>query len=235
MKDAADAIMAIASDPSAHLPLGLAVVVQPAKGQTADGQAKDKEGAEQPAAGSENNPGMAVIIGHIAEESTAGKAGLQVNDQVLAIDGVGVRSLADYQKLVQHLYPTQKIKVEVLRDGEKITQEVQGGSPLEALAAEILPLPQRGEHEHAVGLNDVFSQLKMPVVVPGGNMWASTYFTLTGFHALHVLVGLLVFAIMILPSVQLIGAGSGRIENIGLYWHFVDLVWIFLFPLLYLF
>ena len=64
-------------------------------------------------------------------------------------------------------------------------------------------------------------------------MWASTYFLLTGFHAIHVLVGLIVFALMM--PMRLGAAAAGFIENIGLYWHFVDLVWIFLFPLLYLF
>ena len=64
-------------------------------------------------------------------------------------------------------------------------------------------------------------------------MWASTYFLLTGFHAIHVLVGLIAFA-MLLPK-DLTGPRAGTIENVGLYWHFVDLVWIFLFPLLYLF
>ena len=34
-------------------------------------------------------------------------------------------------------------------------------------------------------------------MIPGGNMWASTYFLLTGFHAIHVLVGLIVFALML--------------------------------------
>jgi cytochrome c oxidase subunit III len=70
-------------------------------------------------------------------------------------------------------------------------------------------------------------------MIPGGNMWASTYFLLTGFHALHVLVGLIVFAITL--GLWLDFHRAGLIENIGLYWHFVDLVWIFLFPLLYLF
>ena len=71
------------------------------------------------------------------------------------------------------------------------------------------------------------------MVIPSGNMWASTYFFLTGFHAIHVLVGLIVFAIGL--CLQLTPERAGFIENIGLYWHFVDLVWIFLFPLLYLF
>ncbi len=83
------------------------------------------------------------------------------------------------------------------------------------------------------GLNDKYPALRLPVRIPGGNMWVNTYFLLTGFHALHVAIGLVVFAIL-LPF-ELGIAWAGCIENIGLYWHFVDLVWIFLFPLLYLF
>ena len=127
-------------------------------------------------------------------------------------------------------------------------------------------------------------------VIPNGNLWASTYFIMTGFHALHVVGGLVMWALLIgLASPQLprfvsmgifavllaaavaggwslmsagsivlggfavaavvpficivIGMGgsnrfsvehAGHIELMGLYWHFVDLVWIFLFPLLYL-
>ncbi len=92
-----------------------------------------------------------------------------------------------------------------------------------------------GEHAaaHHESLNDKYAWLKLPIVIPGGSMWASTYFLLTGFHAIHVLVGLIVFALMIPMTLGVMAANF--IENIGLYWHFVDLVWIFLFPLLYLF
>jgi len=87
--------------------------------------------------------------------------------------------------------------------------------------------------EHSEGLNHEHSWLKLPFVIAGGNMWASTYFLLTGFHAIHVIVGLIVFIILL--TMQLDSKRAGMIENTGLYWHFVDLVWIFLFPLLYLF
>jgi cytochrome c oxidase subunit 3 len=96
--------------------------------------------------------------------------------------------------------------------------------------------PEGGESEAAdaeIGLNDKHPDLKLPFVIPGGNMWATTYFTLTGFHALHLLAGLVVFALL-LPK-RLDRSRAGIVENVGLYWHFVDLVWIFLFPLLYLF
>jgi cytochrome c oxidase subunit 3 len=99
-------------------------------------------------------------------------------------------------------------------------------------------LTQRDEHgEH--GLNAYFAQessrpwLTLPIMIPGGNMWASTYFLLTGFHALHVLVGLIVFAVAL--PMRLDAQRANLLENAGLYWHFVDIVWIFLFPLLYLF
>jgi len=103
------------------------------------------------------------------------------------------------------------------------------------VADQVMPLPAEGADHHGVGhgLNDVFPWLRLPIVIPGGNMWASTYFLLTGFHAIHVIVGLIVFAILL--GYRLDARRAGMIENAGLYWHFVDLVWIFLFPLLYLF
>ena len=107
---------------------------------------------------------------------------------------------------------------------------------LAVIADQVMPLPS--EHAdshggHAHGLNDVFPWLRLPAVIPGGNMWASTYFLLTGFHAIHVIVGLIVFTILLLYRLD--RKRAGMIENAGLYWHFVDLVWIFLFPLMYLF
>lgn len=105
---------------------------------------------------------------------------------------------------------------------EGADHDAHGHGPLDMLAV------ARNSH----GLNDSH-HFRLPMVIPSGNMWASTYFLLTGFHAIHVIVGLIVFALMI--PVTYTAANSNVIENIGLYWHFVDLVWIFLFPLLYLF
>jgi cytochrome c oxidase subunit III len=86
---------------------------------------------------------------------------------------------------------------------------------------------------HAVGYNDQHPWLRLPIMIPGGPMWASTYFLLTGFHAIHVIVGLIAFFLLLFVSLDRTRANT--VENVGLYWHFVDLVWIFLFPLLYLF
>jgi cytochrome c oxidase subunit 3 len=72
--------------------------------------------------------------------------------------------------------------------------------------------------------------------IPFGNMWASCYFAMTGFHALHVFGGLVVFAVILLMALfgRLGVQHTLALELTGLYWHFVDIVWIFLFPLLYL-
>lgn len=78
--------------------------------------------------------------------------------------------------------------------------------------------------------------LHLPPVHPNGNLWASLYFTITGFHALHVFGGMVMFVVMLVRA----ALGLFTLESVyfveyaGLYWHFVDIVWIFLFPLLYL-
>jgi cytochrome c oxidase subunit 3 len=124
-------------------------------------------------------------------------------------------------------------------DGETAVSHVAAGavpdgSPVQLAAlASIQPAAATDGDGHAEGLNDRYPWLRLPIMIPGGALWASTYFLLTGFHALHVLVGLVVFVIVL--TLTLDRSRSGLIENVGLYWHFVDIVWIFLFPLLYLF
>lgn len=73
---------------------------------------------------------------------------------------------------------------------------------------------------------------------PSHDNFMATYFTLTGLHGLHVLGGMIVFAYLLGPGSKMWKTEperfTNRIEVVGLYWHFVDLVWIFLFPTLYL-
>jgi cytochrome c oxidase subunit 3 len=80
------------------------------------------------------------------------------------------------------------------------------------------------------------SELHLTPIIPWGNMWASCYFAMTGFHALHVFGGLVVFVVILLMAMRgrLGKRHESFLELTGLYWHFVDIVWIFLFPLLYL-
>ncbi|MBI5508299.1 MAG: cytochrome c oxidase subunit 3 family protein [Deltaproteobacteria bacterium] len=62
------------------------------------------------------------------------------------------------------------------------------------------------------------------------------YFIMTGMHAFHMVVGLVVLAVLVVMTLKgrLLGDFYKPVELTGLYWHFVDVVWIFLFPLLYL-
>jgi heme/copper-type cytochrome/quinol oxidase subunit 3 len=60
----------------------------------------------------------------------------------------------------------------------------------------------------------------------------SFYYLLTGLHAAHVLAGMIAMAVVMRQAAR--GRNLQRVELVGLYWHFVDTVWIFLFPLLYL-
>ena len=57
---------------------------------------------------------------------------------------------------------------------------------------------------------------------------------MTGFHAIHVIVGMILFGIVRMQGPKLDAGWTDWVENSGLYWHFVDLVWIFLFQLLYI-
>lgn len=74
------------------------------------------------------------------------------------------------------------------------------------------------------------------VADPAIQLFASLYFILTGFHAIHVLGGIVMLSLLLMWSLQgrLTPAEYETCELIGLYWHFVDVVWVFLFPLLYL-
>ena len=82
--------------------------------------------------------------------------------------------------------------------------------------------------------NDKFSH----ELYPSTNNFLGLYFTLTGLHALHVLAGMVVNLYLWLPGARMWVSNPARfthrVEVAGIYWHFVDLVWIFIFPVLYL-
>jgi cytochrome c oxidase subunit 3 len=101
----------------------------------------------------------------------------------------------------------------------------------------VKPVDMPSNPQNVTGILELDSHAPISYSIPWGNLWASCYFAMTGFHALHVLGGLVIFAF---PLVKHFAGGGLKpedglfVENAGLYWHFVDIVWIFLFPLLYL-
>lgn len=88
------------------------------------------------------------------------------------------------------------------------------------------------DHNLIPGVN--FDTVGNPL--PGAQLFYSLYFAMTGLHGFHVLIGMIVIGILIVRT--WINRHKDMdympIEMTGLYWHFVDLVWIFLYPLLYL-
>ena len=86
------------------------------------------------------------------------------------------------------------------------------------------------EPEYTIPIANVSQDINY---LPWKNLFFASYFTLTGVHGVHVLGGMIPIFILMSQAIR------GKIfapatEYVGLYWHFVDLVWIFLFPLLYL-
>jgi heme/copper-type cytochrome/quinol oxidase subunit 3 len=75
-------------------------------------------------------------------------------------------------------------------------------------------------------------------LLPATNNFLGLYFTLTGLHAIHVIAGMAINAYLWGPGTRMWRTQPARfinrIEIAGVYWHFVDLVWIFIFPVLYL-
>jgi cytochrome c oxidase subunit 3 len=70
----------------------------------------------------------------------------------------------------------------------------------------------------------------------GENVFYGLYYVMTGLHALHIIVGLafIIFMMVFIVRGKQTGDNCQKLENAGLYWHLVDIIWIFLFPLFYL-
>lgn len=74
-------------------------------------------------------------------------------------------------------------------------------------------------------------EIRSGFTLQDGGFW-SYYYTAAGLHAFHVIVGAVIM-LWVAASARK-NQDLHRVENIGIYWHFVDIVWIFLFPLLYI-
>ena len=87
-----------------------------------------------------------------------------------------------------------------------------------------------------VGQGFEYTQLLREHVTISRNLFGTTFFTLTGFHGLHVFIGLLM--LMILLGLAVVGRGREptlpAVGAVSIYWHFVDAVWIVIFSVVYL-
>jgi cytochrome c oxidase subunit III len=104
-----------------------------------------------------------------------------------------------------------------------------------AAPGETNPTPE-GHGADTAGVTPVAQGSDRQRSVPGAEIYFSLYFAMTGMHALHMIIGMgLMFWLLANAHKGMYSSAYYTpIENFGLYWHFVDIVWIYLFPLLYL-
>lgn len=86
------------------------------------------------------------------------------------------------------------------------------------------------------GANSAKKHITDPSIGDKAKLYYFLYFFMTGLHAFHMVVGLVAVGIVACLAQKnwISGCGATHIEVTGLYWHFIDIVWVFLYPLLYL-
>ena len=116
------------------------------------------------------------------------------------------------------------------REKEKIALKEEFMGPDYAGRAEKDTFPELSVPREQIGFAAKFT--------PAWNTYYALYFTITGLHGLHVIGGALVLAYYLFFGRKMYLSNpewlANRVEVGGLFWHFVDLVWIFVFPILYL-
>lgn len=193
-----------------------------------------------------------ILPGHIAEtdEQAMQKA---VRELGAVVDGRLEALLAQVELEDPPLTPVEKRsalqqQLNQAKGGEAsgLTDEIRAFFALDteytklkdAVRAETITLHAVEEKLQQLKANEQYGSYVRAVHEPHpilyGNLFASNYFLMTGFHAIHVIVGMILFGILLLQGSRLNAQWTDFVENSGLYWHFVDLVWIFLFPLIYI-
>jgi cytochrome c oxidase subunit 3 len=169
-------------------------------------------------------------------------------------------SYAKYEEALKH--ENAKVNEYITVEAFEVTghlHDFDASQPLTKTYLEIVPDQIKGGHaeaheEHASnekamgggGAGGHGSPVKIDLadVIRWGNFtpkystFFAIYFTMTGLHALHIIGGIIVLLYMAGPGAAIYFKDpewlANRVEVTGLFWHFVDLVWIFLFPVLYL-
>jgi cytochrome c oxidase subunit 3 len=129
---------------------------------------------------------------------------------VLALTFVGIKGI-EYSRIIEHGHAPWQRHAETYYAGDNPSPTAEGTTP------------EHGAHAD--------KPLSKPTVI-----FFSFYFAMTSIHALHMLigVGLFVWLIMLARRNRFSPEYYNPVETVGLYWHFVDIVWIFIYPLFYL-
>lgn len=161
---------------------------------------------------------------------------LEKYEQYLGNHHLAERGLNPRREITGHLHNHEALHDANVHEYE-VTLDQVNAAPTDPLSdrPHFWP-PPRSEKVATIEKEDV--ELAT-MFLPKHNTFFATYFTITGLHGLHVLGGVLVFTYLWLPvGTKLYKRNpehlANRVEVAGLFWHFVDLVWIFVFPLFYL-
>jgi cytochrome c oxidase subunit III len=141
---------------------------------------------------------------------------------VLGLAFMGIKAYEYYEKYVDKLVPIRGLRFNV----EQLTHDAHNEDD--------------GKHVAAKDPRDqpaVVQPVAEPTVDEGkAKIFYGLYFAMTGVHFLHMVIGIAILVFFLRPAARgsFTGGNFVPVELMGLYWHFVDIVWIFLFPLLYL-
>ena len=156
---------------------------------------------------------------------------------LLALVFLSIKAYEYRDKLTHY---TVTLKDGRIADGHLVSRDdttvVLDGQFVESRAHLMNPKRHPAKHEEIrISMDEV---KRLQNYGPAYNTFTALYFTMSGLHALHILGGMLVFAYLWGPGSRMWkndpARFTNRVEIAGLFWHFVDLVWIFLFPVLYL-
>jgi cytochrome c oxidase subunit III len=129
---------------------------------------------------------------------------------------------------------TMALSITALKKGDTRKSQLFLGATL-ALGALFL-VDKYIEWSGEIGHGIYPSSPRLAAGPPGEGLFYGLYYSMTGLHGLHVIAGLIVLSVMLalLRRGRIDAHDSIKLENAGLYWHLVDVIWIFLLPLFYL-
>ncbi|WP_373651525.1 cytochrome c oxidase subunit 3 family protein [Schlesneria sp. DSM 10557] len=123
------------------------------------------------------------------------------------------------------------------RDQRKLTQLLAATIGLGTLFVAIKGWEYHGKYQHGLmPLMGLPFRWDVDSTRPGAELFYDLYYVMTGVHLLHMVIGLGLMLVLLVKAMRggLLGDFATPVRMIGLYWHFVDVIWVFLFPLLYL-
>ncbi len=160
---------------------------------------------------------MAMAVRGAQQGKRVGTAALLVLTMLLGLTFLGIKAVEYRHKFEEHLFPGPGFQFQTHATADLTTAAAERGGVSHHAPSGVSPHDQIVDPRHA-------------------RIFFSLYFAMTGLHALHMVVGAGLLAWLLKPTLagRFGPAYHDPVECVGLYWHFVDIVWIFLFPLLYL-